>query len=66
MELTKKEILNHIDLMVVKDIKTRMKYATFMKQKFVKGTPNFEHWVGRREGLRKALISLQLTLKELK
>jgi hypothetical protein len=60
-----KEAKECIELMVIKDIKNRMKYATFMKNSFKKGTPDFEFWSGRRVGLRKALISLQLTLKEI-
>jgi hypothetical protein len=65
MEISK-NVKDCLELMVIKDIKHRMKYATFMKKKYKKGTPEFEFWNGKRVGLRKALISLQITIKDFK
>ena len=50
----------------IANIKNRMKYCTFMKKKHKAGSPEFEYWSGRRVGLRIALISLRLTIKEIK
>lgn len=56
----------YIKEMVIDDIKDRMKYATSMKRRFKKDTPDYKFWSGRHRGLRQALISVQHFLKEAK
>lgn len=50
----------------ISSIKDRMKYCTFMKNKNKKGSPEYSFWEGKRQGLRTALICLQLTIKDFK
>jgi hypothetical protein len=47
----------YIKEMVIDDIKDRMKYATSMKRRFKKDTPEYQFWLGRHVGLRLALYS---------
>lgn len=56
----------YINEMVIDDIKDRMKFATSMKRRFKKDTPDYQFWSGNHRGLRKALISVQHFLKETK